>query len=374
MKMKIAISLIFIMALLTGCWENTELKEVDIVSGVGIDKGKDNKYDLTTQTIKPGSPIGGSQTSVIIQKSSGKTVFEAVRDFIITAKKRQIFQHIDAIVIGKDVAFEGVKPVLDFFIRDHEPRFSMDLFVAEDQAEEILEIQNKKFPIPSKTMKDSLEVHEGLSKAPQVAFHNFYQQLVEPYHDPYLPIIHKKQDDFEVYGTAIFKGEKMVGQLSALETRGMLRVLDEVKGGIQVIEMPSTDDEPVLISIEIKKSKTSIHATIKNNQPSIQIETKENGYIGDVSKSILLTEKEVQKITKIYEDSIKQEIKQAVSKVQKEFQSNIFDFQDTIKRKDKRYWKEHKNDWETIYPTIQVDVKVNAKIPNNGIIDSERSK
>jgi spore germination protein KC len=374
MKLKIAICIILIMVILTGCWGKSELRDVGIVSGIGIDKGKDNSYELTTQTIKPGTPIGGSPTSVFVQSSSGKTVFEAIRNFIITAKKKQIFQHIHAVIIGKDIALNGVNPVLDFFIRDHEPRFSMDLFIAEDKAKEILEVQNKKFPIPSLTMKESVKVQGALSKAPQVTLHNFYQRLVEPYEDPYLPIIHKTQDDdFEVYGTAIFKGDKLVGELTPFETRGMLRVLGEVKGGIQIIEMPSLDGESVRISIEIKKSKTSISAFIKNNQPYIQIEIKETGFIGDVSKRMLLKEEEIQKITLLYEDSIKQEMQQAVSKIQKEFKSNVFDFHGTIERKDKHYWKQHKNEWENIYPTVQVDVKVVANIPANGLIDSERS-
>lgn len=372
MKMKITIFFLFIMVILTGCWGKSELKDVGIVSGIGIDKGEDNGYDLTTQTIKPGNPFGGSPTSVFIQSSSGKTVFDAIRNFIITAKKKQIFQHIHAVIIGKDIALTGVNPVLDFFIRDHEPRFSMDLFIAEDRAKEILEIQNKKYPIPSLTMKESVEVQSALSKAPQVTLHNFYQRLVEPYEDPYLPIIHKTQDDFEVYGTAIFKGDKLVGELTPFETRGMLRVLGELKGGIQIIELPSIGDESVRISIEIKKSKTSISASIKDNQPYIQIETKETGYIGDVSKRIFLKEEVIRKISVLYEDAIEKEIQQAVTKIQKEFQSNVFDFQGTIERKDKHYWKQHKNEWENIYPTIQVDVKVRANIPANGLEDSER--
>ena len=291
MKYTIIIYLISVMAILSGCWGRTELKEVGIVSGIGIDKGIDTGFELTTQTVNPKDPKGGKPTSVIVQTSKGVTIFEAIRDFIISTKKKQNLQHIHSLVIGKEIAKNGVTPVLDFFVRDHEPRFSMELFIAEDKAKDILEIQNKDFPIPSLTMKEAVDEQSSLSKAPHMNLHNFYQRLLEPYQDPYLPIIHKNKDDFEVYGTAIFKGDKLVGELTALETRGMLRALGEVKGGIQVIQLFSPNEKPVDISIEIKSSESSITTTIKNGQPTIQIEIKETGFIGDVSQRVLLNEK-----------------------------------------------------------------------------------
>ena len=375
MKYTIIIYLISVMAILSGCWGRTELKEVGIVSGIGIDKGIDTGFELTTQTVNPKDPKGGKPTSVIVQTSKGVTIFEAIRDFIISTKKKQNLQHIHSLVIGKEIAKNGVTPVLDFFVRDHEPRFSMELFIAEDKAKDILEIQNKDFPIPSLTMKEAVDEQSSLSKAPHMNLHNFYQRLLEPYQDPYLPIIHKNKDDFEVYGTAIFKGDKLVGELTALETRGMLRALGEVKGGIQVIQLFSPNEKPVDISIEIKSSESSITTTIKNGQPTIQIEIKETGFIGDVSQRVLLNEKMIQDIKLLYAEAVENEVKQTVSKIQKDFKANIFDFAGTIRRAEKYYWKQHYEQWDEIYPTLKVNVKVKTDISANGLVEgTERRK
>lgn len=375
MRYMIPIYLISVMAILSGCWGRSELKDVGIVSGIGIDKGIDTGFELTTQTIKPENPKGGKPTSVLVQSSRGVTIFDAVRNFIITAKKKQNFQHIHAIVIGKEAAKNGVTPALDLFIRDHEPRFGMDLFLAEDKAKDILEIQNNNFPIPSLTMKESVKVQRSLSKAPQMNLHNFYQRLLESYQDPYLPIIHKNKDDFEVYGTAIFNGDKLVGELTALETRGMLRALGEAKGGIQVIQLSSSNEKPVHISIEIKSSESSISTSIENDQPTILIEIKETGFIGDVSQRIMLNEKMIQDIKQLYADDVENEVKQTVSKIQKDFKANIFDFAGTIRRAEKHYWKQHYEQWEEIYSTLKVNVKVKTDITASGLEeDSERRK
>lgn len=375
MKYRIAIYLISVIAILSGCWGRSELKDVGIVSGIGIDKGIDSGFELTTQTIKPVAHKVGSPTTVLVQTSRGVTIFDAIRNFIITAKKKQNFQHIHTIVIGKEIAKNGVTPVLDFFIRDHEPRFTMELFIAEDKAKDILKIQNNNFPIPSLTMKESVKVQRSLSKAPQMNLHNFFQRLLEPYQDPYLPIIHKNKDDFEVYGTAIFNGDKLAGELTAMETRGMLRVLGEAKGGIQVIQLSSSNEKPVHISIEIKSSESFISTTIENGQPTIQIEIKETGFIGELSQRIMLNEKNIQYIKQLYADAIENEVKQTVSKIQKDFKANIFDFAGTIRRTEKHYWKQHYEQWEEIYPNLKVNVKVKTDITGNGLEeDFERRK
>lgn len=371
MRYPVAIFLLLVMTILPGCWGRTELKDVSIVSGIGIDIGKNKGLELTAQTIKPGNQQGGTPNTVIVQSSTGVTIFEAIRDFIITAKRKLNFQHIDTIIIGKEIAKKGVTPVFDLFVRDHEPRFGMFVFLAENKAKDILQIQNKAYPIPTLAMKASVKEQKFLSKAPQVELHNFFQRLVEPFQDPYLPIIHEQKDDFQIHGTALFKGDRLVGKLSALETRGMLRALGEVKGGIQVIHFSSPSKEPVYISIEIKSSKSSISASIQNGQPIIKIEIHETGFIGDMSHGMVLNEKNMQKIKQLYADAIEKEVKHTVSKIQKDFKTNTFDFAGTIQREDKLYWKQHHSQWEEIYPTIKVEVKAKTDIPANGLKDSE---
>ncbi|KIY20967.1 MULTISPECIES: Ger(x)C family spore germination protein [Mesobacillus] len=369
MKQKIALVLICIciVTMLTGCWGKSELRDVGIVSGIGIDAGTEAGFELTTQTIKPGDPKAGTPASVLIQTSKGATVFDGVRNFIITAKKKQIFQHIQVVIIGRELAMTGISPALDFFMRDHEPRSSMDVFIADQTAGEILQIKNKDFPIPSLTLKESVRVQEFLSKAPQVSIHNFYQGILEPYQDPYLPIIHKVKDNFEVYGTAIFNGEKLVGDLTAFETRGMLRVLGDAKAGIQVVKLPSSENEPILISIEIKKSKSSIKALFQNGQPSIQVEIKETGFIGDVSGQIRLDQQKINEIKGLYAKAIKLEVEKTIIKIQKQFKSNVFDFAGTIQRTNKKYWKENAKQWDEIYPELSVNVNVQTDITANGL-------
>ncbi|MEX2461388.1 MAG: Ger(x)C family spore germination protein [Paenibacillaceae bacterium] len=367
---------LLLIAVLSGCWSSSELKDISIVAGVGIDlKGK-NQFEVTTQTVKPAEVKKNKPGAVAVQSSTGFTVFEAVRDLIIKTGKKQNWQHISAYVISEEAAKTGVMQRIDFIARDHEPRFRMNLLVSKGKAKDILNIKSKKNPIPSAAMKATLEEQISLAKAPQVELHDFIEKLMEPYQDPYLPIIRKEKEDFEIYGTAVFKGDRMIGELTPRETRGMLRVLGEVKGGLQVVKFASEHKAKTnYLSIEIKKSKASIHAKITKNNLQMIIEIKETGFVGDMTQPVKeLNNKKIKEMEQAYADTIKKEVEHTVSKIQKELKSSVFDFAGVINRKDKKFWKEHQQEWETLYPSLDVIVRVKTRIVRNGLIVNNPGK
>ncbi|GCL74801.1 hypothetical protein PN4B1_47830 [Paenibacillus naphthalenovorans] len=243
MRISGGVFLIISILVLTGCWGRSELKDVGIVAAVGIDVKDENKFEATTQVVKPGEVKKNKSGAVLVNSATGFTVFEAVRDLIIKGGKKQIWHHINAYIIGEEAAKTGVRPRIDFLARDHEPRFRMNVFVTKGKAKDLLNMKSNINPIPAAAMQLALEEQESLAKAPKVELHDFIQKLMEPYEDPYLPIIRNGKQNFEIFGTAVFKDDKMVGELNSKETRGMLRVVGEVQGGLQVIQYKPGNDE-----------------------------------------------------------------------------------------------------------------------------------
>lgn len=362
------IYLFLMLMLISGCIRQPELKDVAVVAGVGIDaKGKD-QYEVTTQTIKPGDMKKGKAKPFSVQSSTGYTIFEAIRDFVITQGKKHTWMHVEAFILGEDIARKGIHPVIDFMMRDHEPRFRMNVFVTEGKAKDLLQLESNADSVPAMMMNEQIESHASLAKAPDVEFHNFMERYIEPFQDPYLPLIHQKDKKFEIFGTAIFKGEKMVGTLTPRETRGMLRVLGEVKGGLQIVKLIGKDGKPNYISIEIKKSKAKIKAILEE-KPKMMIQIKETGFIGSITQPLVLDEAEIKKIEERYAETVKKEVEHTVEIIQKKYKSQIFNFAGIINRKDKKYWNKIEKEWEDLYPNIEVIVEVETNIPENGLIN-----
>lgn len=360
---------------LSGCWSSAELQDVSIVAGVGVDLAGEDQFEVTTQTIKPAEVKKDTPEAVAVQSSTGFTVFEAARDLIIKSGKKQNWQHVDAYILSEESAKAGVTPRIDFLTRDHEPRFRMNVLVAKGKAKDILNIKSKINPIPSAGIKTILEEEISLAKAPKVELHDFVEKLMEPYNDPYLPMIRKVKEDFEIFGTAVFKGVKMIGELTPRETRGMLRVLGEVKGGLQIVKFGEHKGKTNYLSIEIKKSKASIQAKIARNTPQMIIEIEETGFLGSMSQPVKqLNDQKIQEMEQAYADTVKKEVEHTVSKIQKKFKSDVFNFAGVINREDKKFWKEHHQEWGTLYPSLDVIVRVKTHIPRNGLIENNPGK
>ncbi|MEB3102563.1 Ger(x)C family spore germination protein [Ferviditalea candida] len=360
-----------VLLIVPGCWGRSELKDVAIVTGVGIDQ-KGNKYEVTTETLKLGPEQQTKIVSAIVRSAMGTTIFEAIRDLIITLGKRQVWQHVDAFIIGEKTAESGITPVTDFMLRDHEPRFRMNILIAKGTAKDILSMKPEAGKVNGTLIKNALEEQSSLSKAPQVQLYQFGQMFIERYQDPYIPMVRKGKQGFEIYGTAIFKRDKMVGQLTPNETRGLLRVLGKLNGGIQVLKLNTKGStKPAYISIEIKKSKAGMKVKFEHRTPKIEVNIQETGFIGDISHPInhqQIDQKLLNRIEKLYADSIKKEAEQVIAKIQKKYKSNALGFAGLINRADKRYWQQHKDEWEDLYPRIKVVVNVKTNIPENGLI------
>ncbi len=368
MRKSLLILIIISLLFLPSCKKPLEIKDMAIVAGLAVDKTKDGKFQLTTQAIKPGAAMKDAPEPYIIQVTTGLTIFEAVRDFIIVQGKKQLWTHVQVFIIGKQVAEEGLFAVTDFMMRDHEPRARMKMFLAMERGGDILKIHSKIGGVSAILMRKGIEEQLNLGKAPDVEFHEFVENLVEPYQDPYLPIVHANKDTIEIFGTGIFKGDKLVGTLTPKETRGLMRVLGELRGGLQVLKLPPAEGKkPNYISIEIKKSKSSIKAMV-NDKPKIIINIEETGFIGGINQPFVLTQQKIKEIEKRYANAIKLEVTHTVDKIQKQYKSHVFGFAGAINRENKTYWHSHQDMWEDLYPTIEIVVNVKTHIPENGLI------
>lgn len=363
------ILLFIILVMLSGCWGAQELPEINIVSGVGIDKIESGEYEVTTQTIQPLAVKENLPEAFLVRSSTGWTMFEAVRDLIITSGKKQLWEHVNTFIISEEVAREEVLPVIGYLLRDHEPRPSMLCFISKSKAKDILKIKSKVEPIPAMAIEKALEEQKSLAKAPIVPLHTFTENILASFQDPYLPIITKGAEDFEIYGTAIFKKDKMIGELTPRETRAMLRVLDELDGGLQVVNLAQPNEPPNYASIEIKDFKSKIEAEMKDDKPRIIINIEEKGVIGDISQPTPITHNTTQEIEKIYAETVRQEVEKTVKKIQKELQANVLGFAGVINRQHKDYFQKHKEQWDVIYPSLEVEVIVQTEIEHSQLIN-----
>ncbi|MDK2811765.1 MAG: spore germination protein, partial [Petroclostridium sp.] len=98
MKIAIFIVLCVVLLLLTGCWNNRDLTEINMVTALGIDKLEDGKVLVTVQVVEPAAiqstasgkgKGGGTQSKpVFVESYEGETVFDALRSMLSIVDNR----------------------------------------------------------------------------------------------------------------------------------------------------------------------------------------------------------------------------------------------------------------------------------------------
>lgn len=376
----------------TGCWSRNELNDLSIVTGLGLDKIKD-EYLLSTQVISPASIAGkgkGISSNVVNFESRGKTPFEAMRKMSTQIARKLYFSHLRLLAIGDDFAKEGIGPVLDFFSRDHEFRADYNIVIVhKGRAEDLLDILTPLETIPALKVHQSVEMSERIwGHTLLTTIDDLINEITSTGKEPVLSGIEMKGDPekgekiselqtaapaviLQHIHLAVFKKDKLMGWLSSKESLGTNFVLDKIKSTVIPIPCEQTKGQqkkkPPLMSMEIMKSKTKNKAEIIDGEPTIHVEINTEASVADVPCDIDMTKaKTIYQIENKLEKEIKNTVETAIHNVQKKFKLDIFGFGEIIHREDPKLWKKLEKNWEKKFPTLPVDVSVKVKILRTG--------
>lgn len=371
----IALSLLF-----SGCWNRRELSNISIVEGIGIDKTADGQVSLTVQVLKPDAMKGKSgessnEKAFVTFTSTGKTFLEAFRNATIESDRKLFVYQTKIIVISEEAAKMGIAPLLDLFNRDQEDRRTWFIFIAHGKAQDILAVEHPQEKIPAKSIENLAKATASTSQIPKVTVHDVLKTISGKTSAPFIPgikIIEEKKDEklkkkLQLDGTAIFKEDKLIGWLDKKETRGLLWILGEVKSGVLVVNSPKAEDK--YVSLEIIRASSKIKATSIDDKYVMNVKVTETGNLAEQFSEVYLTTPET---FKQLEDKqiaiIHEEINAAIYKAQKELGVDIFKFGEAVHREYPQEWKELKTRWDEEFTKLDINVDVDAKLRNVGMI------
>ncbi|MFV9511217.1 Ger(x)C family spore germination protein [Tepidibacillus sp. LV47] len=380
----------FIIFFSTGCWNRRELNELAIVTAAGIDPGpKKGEITVVFQIVNP-SAISGKQgvsstmTPFITIKSTGKTVFDAVRKATREMSRRLYFAHTQAWIFNEElVRKSGIKAFLDFLIRDAEIRINAPVLVTKGQkAEEILTTQLPLDSINGVSIKKHLENAQksgGFTRVVELrelinVLSNPIRSAIVPYvfNSPISPNkdtlehtqLSKPDTVIKTEGFAVFKKDKLIGFLNSDEARGLLFVTDKVDKGVLPISFHGHHH-----AMEIIRSKTKMKTRLVDSKPEVDLEIKLVVNVGEVSMPLNLTNPSlIKKLETVTNHEVKKEVEHVIQKAQKKYKADIFGFGEEFKREYPKEWKKLENNWEKEFVDLTVNVKVNTTIYETGLL------
>jgi spore germination protein KC len=189
----------------------------------------------------------------------------------------------------------------------------------------------------------------GAAALPWIDFKSQPEQLRTPY----------------IAGTAIFKKDRLSGIIDDNMTRGVLWVRNEMKYAVVTVEPKS---EQGFVSMNLIRSRTKLIPQIRNGKWKITVKAEteddimQNGTALDMMDAKVSTMLETE-----MEKAIKNKINKTIGQVQKKMHADIFGFADAFHRSYPKQWNEVKDNWEQVFPKIEVVIEVKANIRRPGM-------
>jgi spore germination protein KC len=371
--------------MLSGCWNRRELNDLAIALGIGIDKQGD-QYRLSVQIVNPqeiAAIKGGSNNSPItIYEETGRTIFECFRRMTTSAPRKIYMSHLRILVISEEVAREGLKNLLDFFARDHELRTDFYVVIArEAKAKQVMGILQPIEKVPANNMFKMLQTSERVwAPTTSVFLDDLLSDLMSKGKEPTLTGIRilgdvqsgSSVDNLKTAETnasikysniGVFREDKLVGWLNEEESKAYNYIVDKIQSTIGTIPCPDGG----LLNFEVIRSKTEMKGIVNNGKPAIDLTVRVEQNIGEVACTIDLNKVEMlDLLERQSEEKIKGFIAKTIQNTQKEFGADIFGFGEAIHRDEPKAWEKLQSSWNTIFPELPVQVRVEVKIKRTG--------
>ncbi|SPF40834.1 exported hypothetical protein [Candidatus Desulfosporosinus infrequens] len=392
-KRILALLLIPVVLGLTGCWNLIEPENYAWLAWLGLDRVAGGKIQVTVALTPPLSPVptGASppEKLLIVSSAVGDTLFDALRELNSHLPKRLFYSYMHAVIIGEGLAREGVEQDLDLLFRNVRLRKNAWVFITRGPTDSIFKIDPQIEKDPAKLI-DSLVTSEQrfLGKSRVIRVNDFQSELASPGFDPVVSVLGiwdpeeknvlppgskvMKNTELAIDGSALFRGDKLVGWLSPEESQTYLLSKGEMKTGLIVIPHP---DNPVnRAGIEVIGNSAKLIAKISDDQAKAKITIKIDGKLGDQWLNEPGRQAEdpnedpefYRQLGEGLEKKIKSDVEDLLNRSQTEFDADIFGIGDYIMNRYPNDWEQIQSNWREYYKkaAIEVEVTVNISSPN----------
>ena len=282
------------------------------------------------------------------------------------------------VLVGQGLAQRGVTEVLDFLIRDVTARIGTDVLVTKGEAGPYLLISPPYEPLPA----DNLRVALRRGLLPNSAVFLLARSLREPgrgFAAPRLTLVRPTPpgappgagsgktpaavpDDLGLSGVGVFAGPRLVGWLTAEQTRGAPYLGGRVQGVTQTL-----DDDGATLSIRLHQTTIRRRAVRWGTGAAILIQVETwgsvvgvNGGNLDFSRPLVLAG-----VNTLLQAQIRHQALVTLHAVQA-MDADAFDFGGLVAAFQPAVWRQVHDRWRAVFPAVPVVIRVKAHVRGTG--------
>jgi spore germination protein KC len=355
--------------MMQGCWNYKEIDSMNIVAGFAIDRGYEGyKYHLTIDIADTSRAGKDKPVQTDLVESEGDTIMDAIRNTMKRTGMKLYFPNCQIAIISRDVAQDSILPVLDFLMRDAEPRLTMELLISEEKtAKEVLQQAPTTMSITSFEIDKMYELSEKYQPATiyQVLYQN-YNTLADEGRALTMASVRLSDNNGAktavLNGTAIFNKDKLAGFLTTEDSKYCLFVMDGVTAGVIDVKAPTGN---TVAALEVFGNKTTVTPIVENGKIRFTIHTETDAALDELDETADVLDKDnLHAFETLAEKQLQENIARVIGMVQQQYGLDIFGFCDALHRSDLQTWRQVQQNWDSVFKNMQVDVSCKINIRN----------
>ncbi|MGE6668071.1 Ger(x)C family spore germination protein [Paenibacillus xylanexedens] len=381
-KIRAVLMLLLCTLFIAGCWDRQEINDIAFVIGIAIDKEGENyrsslQIALPGQSGSSGSSGGGGGTSGdkswFMLSNTAKTLRGTSLEGQKALSRKIYYAHRRTMLIGEDLARDGVASMLDLFTRYPLNRFSALPVVTKGEAYAVMDTDAPIEKFPSEMVRELCFLNMRNPRS----LKTFIDAILSDGVDPFLPVASKVDNvpknwkdaktNIKLDGLAIFKKDKLVGMIDKAPADALILAMGEANAPEVMVKAPRGEGN---IFIKLNENNSSLHPSVKNDKVTVTVQLYAKGVVVDNESNYGdLREKEILKLNDAIHKKIKEDIVEGVRLIQRKYHADILGIGRSIHQHLPKEWDKMKDRWDDIYPDVEVNVIPHVIIENVGVVN-----
>lgn len=377
MKIIQKLGLIVILAVttcLSGCWDSKTTEALNIPIAAGYELVEDKQTNEKQMQIYAVIPVffENAPEKYIVDITEGAFVGETRIMRHDHLGEKLSLGNFQVAVLGKTLASEGARDVLNVLLRTPEMKKTVKLAVAEDDINDIFEVEPENYPNVGIYLNSLMD--EGLRQSifPQSTVHTFMVSMDTPGWHPIAPILKAEENIIYISGYAIFNKDKLAHTITLPEALILNFLRNRTCNGIWSYSFKYKENIPISASVEVQ-NKSRIKVSRSDKGYCFDVDIKSSGSIVEIipndnyktldskllkEENLLKSKDFLSSIEKGLENYIIEQSTALIQKAQQDYGMDIFNWVKFAQAK----WRSELEDadWDKIFS--QSEVSVNAKV------------
>jgi len=366
------LAILLVVLLLSGCWDYREMDSLSIVSGIAVDKDPTSGgYKVLIEIVDINSvetETSGS-TSLFVE-TEGRTLREALNSTRKRLYGQLFFSNMQVLIVSRQLAEEGIAPIIDFFLNDVDIREALDLLISDEPtAAELLQGETLDYNLMSFQLEHIIQSYQkSASYSVSSSLFQAFDSLQAPGKALLIPLFalreHQDGKVAEAKGLAYFQEDKLVGVLGQDEVYAHFMITGSPSEVVLIIPAPETETSYLAFRLLRCTARQSVRyeGGRLTLVVAVQMEASpETVYDGDDEMKALTVRLQAHTV---------RSLTQVITRMQAQ-RLDLFGFGSALYKTDYTLWTELEPQWSHLFAEAAVEISVDCTLRFSGIMREE---